>query len=525
VTGLTSVASYALTNRNEGSIGKAGQTITFAALPNKTYGDAPFNVSATASSNLPVSFSIVSGPASISGNTVTINGVGTVTVRAMQAGDSNYNAATSVDRTFNVTQPNVAISVTSSLNPAEYGQAVTFTASVASSAGGKPTGTVQFKDNSANIGAPVALDAFGTASVTTSTLAPGTHSITAVYSGDQNFAASTGTLANGETIKAQTGLSISDASANEGNSGTTNNVFTVTLSPASNQTVTIDYQTADGTAKVSDNDYKAASGTLTFAPGETTKNITVLVNGDTAHEADETFFVNLSNPVNTTLARAQGTGTIINDDSQGGTIQFATSSYNVSEGDGQLVVIITRTGDLSAAVKVDYATSDITAHDLSDYNTAPGTLVFKAGEGSKQIKLLVNEDSYLEGPEMLGLKLSNATNGGVIGSPDTTNVTIVDNDTQQPAANIIGDGRAFVRQQYHDLLNREPDRGGWDYWTELITRCAPTDAKCLTAQRISVSAAFFIEPEFQDTGFYAYRLFVATFGRAPSYLEFIGALS
>jgi hypothetical protein len=102
----------------------------------------------------------------------------------------------------------------------------------------------------------------------------------------------------------------------------------------------------------------------------------------------------------------------------------------------------------------------------------------------------------------------------------TTNVTIVDNDTQQPAANIIGDGRAFVRQQYHDLLNREPDRGGWDYWTELITRCAPTDG-CLTAQRISVSAAFFIEPEFQDTGFYAYRLFVATFGRAPSYLEFI----
>jgi len=100
---------------------------------------------------LPVSFSIVSGPASISGNTVTINGVGTVTVRAMQAGDSKNNAATSVDRTFNVTQPNVAISVTSSLNPAEYGQAVTFTASVASSAGGKPTGTVQFKDNSASV--------------------------------------------------------------------------------------------------------------------------------------------------------------------------------------------------------------------------------------------------------------------------------------------------------------------------------------------------------------------------------------
>jgi hypothetical protein len=81
---------------------KADQTITFGALSGKTYGDPPFTVSATASSGLPVSFSILSGPATILGNLVTITGVGTVTVRASQIGNDNYNAAPNVDRTFKV---------------------------------------------------------------------------------------------------------------------------------------------------------------------------------------------------------------------------------------------------------------------------------------------------------------------------------------------------------------------------------------------------------------------------------------
>ena len=82
------------------------QTITFNAIPNKLTTDAPFAVSATASSGLPVTYSIVSGPATISGNTITLTGqVGTVTVRASQAGNSQYAAATPVDRSFTVTTP------------------------------------------------------------------------------------------------------------------------------------------------------------------------------------------------------------------------------------------------------------------------------------------------------------------------------------------------------------------------------------------------------------------------------------
>ncbi len=109
-------------------------------------------------------------------------------------------------------------------------------------------------------------------------------------------------------------LSINNVSANEGNSGTTAFVFTVTLSAASTSTVTVNYATADGTA-TAPSDYAATSGTLTFAPGVLTQPISVNVNGDTTVEPNETFFVNLSSPTNATIAGATGTGTIINDDS------------------------------------------------------------------------------------------------------------------------------------------------------------------------------------------------------------------
>jgi len=98
---------------------KTAQTITFNALVEKTYGEAAFLVSATASSGLPVSFSIVSGPATISGNLVSINGAGLVTIRASQAGNATYDAATSVDQSFTVNQK--AASVTPNPGSKLYG--------------------------------------------------------------------------------------------------------------------------------------------------------------------------------------------------------------------------------------------------------------------------------------------------------------------------------------------------------------------------------------------------------------------
>ena len=109
-------------------------------------------------------------------------------------------------------------------------------------------------------------------------------------------------------------ISIGDVTLAEGNAGQTAFVFTVSLSEASSREVSVKYGTANGTAKTGDGDFVAKSGTLKFAPGETTKTITVQINGDRRWELNEHFFVNLSGAKNATLADAQGVGTILNDE-------------------------------------------------------------------------------------------------------------------------------------------------------------------------------------------------------------------
>jgi Calx-beta domain len=113
-------------------------------------------------------------------------------------------------------------------------------------------------------------------------------------------------------------ISISDVTLAEGNSGQMAYVFTVSLSEASSKQVSVKYGTANGTAKTGNGDFVGKSGTLTFAPGEMTKTVTVMVNGDTTVEMDEWFFVNLSRARNAVIADAQGVGTILNDDDGSG---------------------------------------------------------------------------------------------------------------------------------------------------------------------------------------------------------------
>src|SRR5262249_9285223 len=134
-------------------------------------------------------------------------------------------------------------------------------------------------------------------------------------------------------------LSINDVAVTEGNSGTTNAVFTVSLSAASGRTVTVNFATTNGTATAG-SDYAATNGTLTFAPGTMTRPITVRVNGDALNESDETFFVNLSTAVNASLSDTQGLGTIVNDDPLPG---LAINDVTVNEGN---------TGTINATFKV-----------------------------------------------------------------------------------------------------------------------------------------------------------------------------
>lgn len=119
-------------------------------------------------------------------------------------------------------------------------------------------------------------------------------------------------------------ISINDVSKFEGNSGTTSMDFTVSLDKASSKTVTVKMTTAEGFAKAGE-DFAATSGTIAFAPGETQKNVTVLIVTDDLREGEDDFFVNLSDAVNGVIIKTSGTGTIQNDDSKVG---FANTGYD-----------------------------------------------------------------------------------------------------------------------------------------------------------------------------------------------------
>lgn len=151
--------------------------------------------------------------------------------------------------------------------------------------------------------------------------------------------ASAGTITDGQAVGTITDnddaptLAIDDLTVTESDvSGTSDAVFTVTLSAASSKTITVSYATANGTAATSASDYSSASDTLTFAPGDTTQQISVTVLGDTAKESDETFKINLSSLVNATLSDSQGLGTIADNDATGQTNLYVSGTGEIHQG-------------------------------------------------------------------------------------------------------------------------------------------------------------------------------------------------
>ena len=180
-------------------VNQAAQTIAFAAPASPvTFGVAPIALSATggASGNAIV-FSVLSGPGTISGSTLTLTGAGTVQVAANQAGNANYTAAAQVAQSIVVNKAALSVGLQSSANPVLVQTAVTLTATVNTSVG-VPTGTVSFFDGAALLGTGTV--STGIAALATSTLAAGSHSITAVYSGDANFATLTSSVLT-ETVE------------------------------------------------------------------------------------------------------------------------------------------------------------------------------------------------------------------------------------------------------------------------------------------------------------------------------------
>jgi hypothetical protein len=108
------------------------------------------------------------------------------------------------------------------------------------------------------------------------------------------------------------------------------------------------------------------------------------------------------------------------------------------------------------------------------------------------------------------MTLSNPTGGATLGPFVGTAVRIAD-DVTEPPANVIDDARNFVRQHYHDFLNREGDQSGVDFWTGQMTNCGSSD---LLVCRVNVSGAFFLSIEFQQTGYLVERMYKTGYGDA-----------
>ena len=279
------------------------------------------------------------------------------------------------------------------------------------------------------------------------------------------------------------------------------------------------------------------SGTIT-AGGNALSGVTVTLSGDqlgtatTNSAGTYSFTVNAGGNYTLTPTRAHYTFTpsliTISDLSTDhtfsfstptSTIQFSAPSYSVCEDDGSATITVTRVGDTTSLASFFYFTTDASgATQTRDYTMASGMLNFAPGETSKTFTVLITDDAYVQGTHALFLQLGSPT--AFRGTPYLVPLSIEDNDIAQPTTNPIDNARAFVRQHYADFLNRVPDQAGLDYWSDEISRCGTNDA-CLRERRIGVSAAFFVEQEFQQTGFVIYRLNSAALGLIPSYTNFM----
>jgi uncharacterized repeat protein (TIGR01451 family) len=207
---------------------------------------------------------------------------------------------------------------------------------------------------------------------------------------------------------------------------------------------------------------------------------------------------------------------------------FNSATYTVSEGGGHATITVIRAvGCTTGPLTVEYETSDASglnncdvvsgnASQRCDYTTAAGTLNFAAGQASATFDVPIIDDVYVEGPETLTLTLFNPA-GVTPGTPTTATLTITDNDASPGAPNPIDNDTFFIRQQYLDILGREPDAPGLAGWQAFLSSCAAGSTAC---DRIELSSRFFRSAEFFDRAYFIYRFYVAGLGRKPTYAEY-----
>jgi hypothetical protein len=306
----------------------------------------------------------------------------------------------------------------------------------------------------------------------------------------------TGTITNDDSAPPL--LSIGDVSIAEGNSGSKTATFTVSLSAPAPSTVSFDVATGNGTATSGSDFVALALSNQQIAAGQSSKTVSVTINGDTTVEPDETFGVIVSNVSGAALFDSAAVGTIINDDSASGPT-LSINDVSVSEGNSATktaTFTITLSTAQSAPVLVDVATANGTATAGSDYvaKTTAG-LRMAAGTTSKTFAVTINGDTTSEPDETFTVNLSNASGATIadgVGLGTITNDDAAATPTLSIADASVTEGNSGTKTLTF-TVSLSPAASGtvsYDIATSNGTATAGSDyvASSLTGQTISAGA-------------------------------------
>jgi hypothetical protein len=481
-------------------IAKADTTTTVTAA-NATYDGSPHGGTASVTGpaglnqSVAVSYSGRNGTTYGPSTTAPTN-AGDYTASANYAGSSNYNAS-SDSEDYSISKASQTITF-GALSDRTYGDS-DFTISA-----------------SASSGLTVSFGALGSCTVSGSTVhltGAGSCRITATQLGNSNYHAAAAVPRDFNIARASTSVAVS-SSANPSAVGQSVTFTAKVTSPAGPPPGGIFgvVNFYDGILAIPD------CASLLSPSGQAACTTSALSAGSHVITAE---YATISQSFTGSHGNVQG-GQLV-----GSLMQFSQASYSVAEG-GSLTVTVTRSGDTTQAASVGYLTYDggtlgvvvpcssVTglALDRCDYTKARGTLDFAPGETSKTFRVLVGDDSYVEGSEVSYVALSDPSSTCEFGANSSAAFTITD-DSPESSGNPSDDDEKFVTQHYLDFLNRRSDAAGLAFWKGQISSCG-ADAQCRDVKRINVSAAFFLSIEFQETGYLVYRAYKTAYGDATS---------
>lgn len=227
-------------------------------------------------------------------------------------------------------------------------------------------------------------------------------------------------------------LSVDDVTVTEGNDGVTDAVFTVRLSAAGTATVTVSFATLSDSA-IAPADYDSVNTTVTFEPGQTSRQVVVRVHGESLIETDERFTVRLSDPVNATLVDDVAVGRILNDDVPGVSISdaFLTEGH---AGTRELVFTVTAIAAAGMPAEVVLATVQGSATAGKDYDSLARVLRFApGGPSSQQVRIRIVGDRLVEADETFYVNILSAKGIAIV---DRQGVGVIVNDDAQPALSV-----------------------------------------------------------------------------------------